>query len=253
MATDAAWTSGSDTAEAVEAADCRVLMGEAQELAAETERQAESSSTVASAMALNVRMVAGMMGEMSSRMAEVSTRVDAAQQHVAKAATTAQATAAGVTRLNTAVSQINHIAHTISEIASMTRLLSLNAAIEAARAGRAGAGFAVVAGEVKSLAQRTAEATEEITHRLNEITTAQREVVRTVDSFNEMFAQLAGIFQSMRVSVDEESGGVGAVATYASEAADSAEQLAAAMDSICEVARTAAVKWRSGLEHYQQE
>jgi methyl-accepting chemotaxis protein len=89
-----------------------------------------------------------------------------------------------IERLNISASEIGTIIDTIRKIADKTRLLSLNAAIEAASAGDAGRGFTVVAGEVKELANQTATAAEEIITKVNAIRKTTEETAHSIVSIS---------------------------------------------------------------------
>jgi len=93
-----------------------------------------------------------------------------------------------IDKLSEHAQQINSILSTIQDIAEQTNLLALNAAIEAARAGEQGRGFAVVADEVRVLSQRTHQSTEEIQEMINSLQKASSEAVHFMSSSQQQAA-----------------------------------------------------------------
>jgi methyl-accepting chemotaxis protein len=95
--------------------------------------------------------------------------------------------------ISAAIDETNKIVKTIDEIAFQTNLLALNAAVEAARAGDAGAGFAVVAGEVRNLALRSSESAKITSEIIAKTVTQVREGRKNVTRANESFISVSEI------------------------------------------------------------
>ena len=117
----------------------------------------------------------------------------------------AQQTDGRIGKLSRAAQQIGDVVKLITAIAEQTNLLALNATIEAARAGEAGRGFAVVASEVKSLASQTAKATDEISSHILGMQGATQESVAAIKEIGGTIAQISGIASAIASAVEQQS------------------------------------------------
>lgn len=121
-------------------------------------------------IAANAERASSVAADVRAQSVAGRTEVDRGLAQIGQARSDAQNASAVMRALQDQFRRIHGVTEVISEIAARTNLLALNAAIEAAHAGDHGRGFAIVAGEVRQLAQRTKEATNDIGHMVGSIT-----------------------------------------------------------------------------------
>ncbi len=172
----------------------------------------DSISAATEQASSNLNTVTSATEEMSATISEIAKSAEAARSIAENAVLKAGSASSRVEELGTAAREIGKVTETITDISAQTNLLALNATIEAARAGEAGKGFAVVANEIKELAKQTADATLDISRKIDitrqsasatakEIT----EITTVIDAINEIVANIASAVEEQSVTTQEVS------------------------------------------------
>jgi methyl-accepting chemotaxis protein len=175
----------------------------------------------------DMQSVASATEELSISVDEIGRRVKESSRIAEAAVLQAQQTDGRIGKLSRAAQQIGDVVKLITAIAEQTNLLALNATIEAARAGEAGRGFAVVASEVKSLASQTAKATDEISSHISGMQGATQESVAAIKEIGGTIAQISNIASSIAGAVEQQSSATQEIARSVQNVAQGTQEAAA--------------------------
>ncbi len=228
-----------------------------EEMAAGMNEQASQITQISSA----VEEMAASVTEVTRKSVEASQNANQAGEAATKGGQVVQDTITGMNSISEAVNasaasvaelgkrgeQIGQIIDVINDIADQTNLLALNAAIEAARAGEHGRGFAVVADEVRKLADRTTKATEEIGDSISAPQTETDQAVKRMNAGTEQVevgvnrAQEAGdSLREIVTSSRDVADMIGSIAAAAEEQSAASDQINKSIESITAVTTQAA-------------
>ncbi len=151
-------------------------------------------SATAQEVARHAASAADLANEADTAAKQSSVAMNTAQSSINNLSEQVEQTASTVKKLADDTNNVGTVLNVIRGIAEQTNLLALNAAIEAARAGEQGRGFAVVADEVRTLAQKTQQSTAEIEGIIHNIQEGARETVKVMDASSAISSESAHLF-----------------------------------------------------------
>jgi methyl-accepting chemotaxis protein len=216
------------------------MTGTSAQIAASAESasaQALAVSAAAEEVSRSVETVSAGSEEMGASIREISQNATEAARVAGDAVTVTAATSATMAKLGDSSAEIGNVIKVITSIAEQTNLLALNATIEAARAGEAGKGFAVVASEVKDLAQETARATEDISQRVEAIQADTAGAVTAIEEISQVIARISDFQTTIASAVEEQTATTAEMNRSVSEAAAGTGEIAQNITGVAESAR----------------
>jgi len=192
-----------------------------------------------------LEQMAAMTQQSSNNAGQANSLVKEANQIVEKANHSMDQVISSMTEISKIGEETKEIIKTINDIAFQTNLLALNAAVEAARAGEAGAGFAVVAQEVRNLSMRTADASKDTAGLLEGTGNKTREGAELVGKTHEDFARVRDSADRVAVLVDE-------IAAASREQAQGIKQINQAMAELDKITQENAAKAQETASVYKE-
>ncbi|MFC5530372.1 methyl-accepting chemotaxis protein [Cohnella yongneupensis] len=223
-----------DSAQSVAAA-AQEISATTEEIAKGSTGQAEAAQTISELVQEMTRAVNAVADNAES----VATLSDRTRRGAEEGGAAVLASIKGMERLSKQMhlleqdsEKIGQIIEVIDEIAEQTNLLALNAAIEAARAGEQGRGFAVVADEVRKLAERSGEATKQIATIIKGMQNNTDHSVKAVEEASELSAKTGATFDNIVRMVGETATQVAEIAAASEEQAVQSEEVLRAIETI---------------------
>jgi methyl-accepting chemotaxis protein len=174
----------------------------------------------------NMQSVAVATEQLSLSVGEIGRQVEQSSRIADGAVQQAERTDLRIAELSRAAQEIGDVVKLITAIAQQTNLLALNATIEAARAGDAGRGFAIVAAEVKSLANQTAKATDEISSHILGMQGATHESVAAIKEIGATIGQISTIASTIASAVSQQNSATQEIAQNVQSVAHGTQEVA---------------------------
>lgn len=199
-----------------------------------TGNQSAAVSDASNDMEQNTAAMLAAIEEFSASIREVNMQVQNAGTISKEAVQASQDSNTSISRLSESSKEIEDVVQLINDIAEQTNLLALNATIEAARAGDAGKGFAVVASEVKSLANQTAQATHDITSRIQGMQDMTKTAVNANASIGETIDRLNEIMVSITAAVEEQYATTGEINRSVQYTSDGTQRVSSEIQKVAE-------------------
>ncbi|MCL1955867.1 MAG: methyl-accepting chemotaxis protein [Fibromonadales bacterium] len=200
--------------------------------AAAASTNANEVAGTAEQMSTNMNTMAVAVEELSASINQIANNAVAANKIASKAAVKSREATEAMNKLGTAAKEIGHVTDVIKRIAEKTNLLALNATIEAASAGAAGKGFAVVAGEIKELANQSAKSADDITRRIEGIQSGTSEAVTVIGDVSEIIAQINHSVEVISNHVDQQTKASNEIASNVAQVNIGAKRVASAIGEV---------------------